>query len=344
MSAMWPTPKGTDGDRGGRGDPIQAVRGNVSPSGHFSPVSEGSTSGSSGPVCELCGSASRTSSAEPSLPNTGQGFRVTGMCAPLWPSPTAGDAKSSRNSTARRHKIPPTGIHAGNTLTDAMTLVQGDWCPCRCHTLTSSAVASPARTFHSPAVGQGSADHVRVFGGSSQGSLGNYDPATSSLRTSQLSLLEGSTSCLAILPRAGSMRSGTIFQRRPLAPLTGGTGSGSLPTPKSSPSGPDFARANREGSGGDDLATFVAREQIGLTKDGLWTTPCADDTGARKDKYPQGGTALSTQAGGSLNPTWVEWLMGYPTGWTDLEPSGTALSPRLRSGSEPEFSSGKKKD
>jgi hypothetical protein len=23
--------------------------------------------------------------------------------------------------------------------------------------------------------------------------------------------------------------------------------------------------------------------------------------------------------GGQLNPTWVEWLMGFPTGWTDLE-------------------------
>jgi DNA (cytosine-5)-methyltransferase 1 len=23
--------------------------------------------------------------------------------------------------------------------------------------------------------------------------------------------------------------------------------------------------------------------------------------------------------GGSLNPTWVEWLMGFPLGWTDLE-------------------------
>jgi hypothetical protein len=31
------------------------------------------------------------------------------------------------------------------------------------------------------------------------------------------------------------------------------------PTPKSSPSGPDFARMNREGSGGDDLATAVER-------------------------------------------------------------------------------------
>ena len=25
------------------------------------------------------------------------------------------------------------------------------------------------------------------------------------------------------------------------------------------------------------------------------------------------------QGGGSLNPTWVEWLMGFPQGWTDLK-------------------------
>jgi hypothetical protein len=24
--------------------------------------------------------------------------------------------------------------------------------------------------------------------------------------------------------------------------------------------------------------------------------------------------------GGTLNPTWVEWLMGWPLGWTDLKP------------------------
>lgn len=222
----------------------------------------------------------------------------------------------------------------------------GKWCPCRCHTSMSSAAGSPARTSASPVLAEGLPEaSVRVFGGSLLGSLGNYDPATSSLRTSQLSLLEDSTSSLRILPRAGSMRSGTIFQRRPLAPLTAGTGSGLLPTPmkadgdrgsltyargnltlkgaaqtwptphgmpqpgaarkpgpsgnelgravneaerqwptpKSSPSGPDFARMDREGSGGDDLATAVARE-----------------------------------TSGALNPTWVEALMGFPPGYTDL--------------------------
>ena len=39
-----------------------------------------------------------------------------------WPTPTTGDSASSRNSTANRKIIPPTGIHKGDTLTDAVTL------------------------------------------------------------------------------------------------------------------------------------------------------------------------------------------------------------------------------
>jgi DNA (cytosine-5)-methyltransferase 1 len=35
-----------------------------------------------------------------------------------------------------------------------------------------------------------------------------------------------------------------------------------------------------------------------------------------------------TLAGGSLNPQWVEWLMGYPVGWTDLKDSATPSSPK----------------
>jgi hypothetical protein len=37
---------------------------------------------------------------------------------------------------------------------------------------------------------------------------------------------------------------------------------------------------------------------------------------------------LTTQQGvpGSLNPAWVEWLMGFPEGWTDLGPSATPSS------------------
>jgi hypothetical protein len=51
----------------------------------------------------------------------------------------------------------------------------------------------------------------------------------------------------------------------------------------------------------------------------MYTTPIADGVGHRKRPYSQGGEALSLQVGGHLNPTWTEWLMGFPLGWTDLE-------------------------
>jgi hypothetical protein len=40
------------------------------------------------------------------------------------------------------------------------------------------------------------------------------------------------------------------------------------------------------------------------------------DSGSLTEEEKRGMTAGN---GGRLNPTWVEWLMGFPTGWTDLE-------------------------
>jgi hypothetical protein len=42
--------------------------------------------------------------------------------------------------------------------------------------------------------------------------------------------------------------------------------------------------------------------------------------GSLTDAEKRGMTAGN---GGKLNPTWVEWLMGFPLGWTDLEDSET---------------------
>lgn len=43
------------------------------------------------------------------------------------PTPMVGDAAQACNKTATRHKIPPTGIHPGETLTDWIRLLPGDW-------------------------------------------------------------------------------------------------------------------------------------------------------------------------------------------------------------------------
>ena len=35
--------------------------------------------------------------------------------------------------------------------------------------------------------------------------------------------------------------------------------------------------------------------------------------------YKRHTPPLGCVAGGSLNPEWIEWLMGFPIGWTDLK-------------------------
>jgi DNA (cytosine-5)-methyltransferase 1 len=81
-----------------------------------------------------------------------------------------------------------------------------------------------------------------------------------------------------------------------------------LPTPQGADAerrGGDFARSSRPGSGGDDLTTAIRRT-------------------------PEGKPGKSR--GMRLQPAFVEWMMGYPDGWTDVagrpgsKPSGTRSS------------------
>lgn len=70
----------------------------------------------------------------------------------------------------------------------------------------------------------------------------------------------------------------------------------------------------------------------------LWPTPSANEDAAGTPKgNMQGmlgnhpgvrGTTPEEWQRGSLNPQWVEWLMGYPAGWTDLGDSATPSSRR----------------
>lgn len=63
----------------------------------------------------------------------------------------------------------------------------------------------------------------------------------------------------------------------------------------------------------------------------FWPTPTVNDSKnctlppsqIKHDNIPGALLRDGEAPGGQLNPTWVEWLMGWPLGWTDLKPSAT---------------------
>lgn len=63
------------------------------------------------------------------------------------------------------------------------------------------------------------------------------------------------------------------------------------------------------------------REHVLARTKGLWTTPCAAD--AQGSHGGNNHRSLRTDVAGQLNPMWVEWLMGFPQEWTDLNVSET---------------------
>ena len=73
---------------------------------------------------------------------------------------------------------------------------------------------------------------------------------------------------------------------------------------------------NRKGASltsGDGLATAVLKCATPTARD--WKSGLASQV-----THDKNSRQLSEQIGGSLNPTWVEWLMAWPLGWTDLKP------------------------
>jgi hypothetical protein len=104
-----------------------------------------------------------------------------------------------------------------------------------------------------------------------------------------------------------------------------------LPTPCTVDSGSYFNRSNSPGA--------ALRPTLGaMAKHALWPTPTVCGNYNRKGASATSGDGLATwvrervptpttqdaannggpsQSERTLNPDWVEWLMGWPVGWTD---------------------------
>lgn len=142
-----------------------------------------------------------------------------------------------------------------------------------------------------------------------------YDHDMRSWKTCQLSLIPGiSEPFSGIWPKAGLMFAGGCYRQRNWERRINEIGFGLWPTPRAREAG-DY-----QYSRGDHSKKVLTL--TGAVK--MWPTPRASDATGGYCHHPEnvrpGGPALKEIIHGQLNPTWVEWLMGWPLGWTDLQP------------------------
>ena len=123
-----------------------------------------------------------------------------------------------------------------------------------------------------------------------------------------------------------------------------GKGSGYWPTPTVAEATKIPAQANYGQIGLNNhprIRGLPTREKMGKKLAGFdggtstrrtWLTPKCHSGGGQMERQTKGGglrkleDQISQELGrntGALNPDWVEWLMGWPLGWTDLKPLAT---------------------
>ena len=162
--------------------------------------------------------------------------------------------------------------------------------------LTSSVEGSLVRTSPSQERGKASKESAQGCGLSMPESFASYDHNTLSWKTCQHSLFGGLTELSESWPASGMIRNGRAYRLQLLVPHTEDGGRLYWPTPT----------ANKS-----ILCSLQAgiKEAKRLHPAGKWTlwTRIAEEAWGRGVRS------------GFLNPTWVEWLMGFPIGWTELE-------------------------
>lgn len=142
--------------------------------------------------------------------------------------------------------------------------------------------------------------------------LASFDRPSFSWKTYQLSLFEDLTAFSWSSLRWGMTVDGQLSQPKALEPHTEETDGFCWPTP--TVCGNYQNKGNMIG-----LATAVKR----------WPTPCArdwKDSPGQKDRGERDDSKLAMRVfrennSGQLNPMWVEWLMGYKIGHTELSAS-----------------------
>lgn len=157
-----------------------------------------------------------------------------------------------------------------------------------------------------------------TFGLQSLKSLAKFDRASSSWKTYQLSLITQEKLSLEIWPKWGIILHGVLFEHQMPKHLIEGRGSSpsrSIPTPTTMDS--QFLSSKRKVM----IESLKRGKFRGVAlKDyvQMFPTPTATANQTSPSMLNKGGSFKNLSTG-KLNPEWVEWLMGWPTGWTDCE-------------------------
>jgi hypothetical protein len=203
-----------------------------------------------------------------------------------------------------------------------------------------------AKTYPQPEKAQGLTENDPECGVTWRGWLAKYDPNTSLWRTAQCSLLEDLNESLATLPRSGMTRNGLLWELPMLEQTTKEIGFGLLPTPTTQGlNGGSNSRKAAIARGTWPTPRSCSAMAATITPESAWNekrnpnletivgramfpTPTCHNAkeGAYPAEFTRNTPTLATHAGGKLNPTWVEWLMGWPLEWTDLKPLVTGKS------------------
>ena len=180
--------------------------------------------------------------------------------------------------------------------------------------LTLSREVFRAKTFHTPEKVQDCKESEADCFTKQCESFAKWDQDTLCWRTSQRCLFGGWTKFSGRWPRSGTMRNGNVYQRRPLVPHMEEIESlcwVATPTATMSVRSEEVRDSGRK------------PQPMEICK-GKIPTYCRSEI----PPDPAG------EAIGNMNPQWGEWLMGFPTGWTDCEGSETQSSRRSRNGSD----------
>ena len=161
-----------------------------------------------------------------------------------------------------------------------------------------------------------------------------YDRNTSSWKTARCLLSEDLPWSSVTLPKWGMMRAGELWERTMQERRTGGIGAGFLPTPTAKDAA-SSARITTKTNKYKDAKTWSLATLTDAAR--LWPTPTARDAkgGYAGGRIRNGKVSWDTldvavqytdnqdKLGGSLNPNWVDWLIGWPIGHTGLDALAT---------------------